>query len=166
MLCRNVDGRVVITGGKVTREHDVPVENGTHRVGDRLGLVISLDQHRVETGDAAAATEAPGALEQPGEQREDRRRVSLGGGRLAGGQTNLPLRHGEARHRVHHQQHLTSLVAKVLGDGRGRVGGTEPEQRRAVRGRHHDDRSPKPLVAEVVLEERRGPRDPVRRPGR
>ena len=60
-----------------------------------------------------------GALEQRRQQREHRRRIALRGRRLAGRQADLALRHREARHRVHHQQHVLALVAEVLGDRRG-----------------------------------------------
>ena len=50
----DVDRRVVALVGEVAREHDVAVEDGARRVGDRILLVVALGQHGVEGGDRAA----------------------------------------------------------------------------------------------------------------
>ena len=94
-----------------------------------------------------------GALQQPRQLGEDRRRIALGGRRLAGGKADLALRHGEAGDRVHQQQHVLVLVAEVFGDGQRQVGGLAAHQRRLVGGRDHHDRAGQALLAEVVLEE-------------
>jgi hypothetical protein len=38
-------------------------------------------------------------------------------GRLAHRQADFALRHGEPRHRVHHQQHVLAFVAEMFGNG-------------------------------------------------
>ena len=101
----------------------------------------------------AAAVAGAGALQQFRQQREDRRRVALGGRRLADGQPDLALRHGEAGHRVHHQVDPAALVAEVLGDGRGEEAPAGADQRQPVGGGHHHHRAPEPFRAQVLLEE-------------
>src|SRR5437660_12758397 len=96
----------------------MPVQNGAHRVGDRLVEIVSFDEHGEEAGDRALA-ELPGALEYPRQQIEHRRRVGVLTGRLARGQSDLALRHGEARHRVHYQQTLFAMGAETLSHRQG-----------------------------------------------
>ncbi len=54
----------------------------------------------------------PGALHQPRQPRKDRGRVALGRRRLSGGQADLARRHGKARQRIEHQQHVLALRGK------------------------------------------------------
>ena len=94
-----------------------------------------------------------GALEQPGEQREDARRVAAGRRRLAGGEPDLALRHRDAGEAVHHQYDVLAGVAEVLGDPGGDEGRAEPLDRGRVGGGDDDDGAGQPLGAEVVLDE-------------
>ena len=120
---QHVDRRIVIPRAEVAREHDVAVEDRADRVGDRLVVVVAVDEHGVDRGDAAAAAHVAGAFEQRRQQREHRRRIALGRRRLAGGQTDFALRHREARHRIHHQQ-------DVLAPGRGSTRRSSSRHRR------------------------------------
>ena len=74
-----------------------------------------------------------GALEQPGQQREDARRVAAGGGRLAGGQADLALGHRDPGEAVHHQHDVPAAVAEPLGDPGGDEGRAQPLDRRVRR---------------------------------
>ena len=65
---------------------------------------------------------APARSKQLGQEGKDRRGVAAGGGRFAHRQPDFPLGHGEAGHRIHHQQHVLPLVAEILGDGHGDKG--------------------------------------------
>ena len=80
---------------------------------------------------------------------EDGRRIALGGRRLAGGQADLALRHGEAGDAVHQAQHVLVLVAEVLGDRHGHIGGLAPHQRRLVGGGDDDDAARQALSPRV-----------------
>ena len=129
-----------------------PSRIAARRVADRIHEVVAFDQHGVEPGDAAAVGSAR-ALEQAREQAEHRRRVAASRGRLAGGETDLALRHGEAGEAVHQQQHVEALVAEPLGDPRRGEGGAQAHQRGLVRGRHDDHCSGEAFRPEVVLDE-------------
>ena len=96
-------GGIVVLRRQPAVEHDVSVEQRAHGVDQRILLVVAFHQHGVERGDAAAG-ETSGALDQPRQHAEHRRRVALGGGRLSGRQADFALRHGEAGQRVDHQQ--------------------------------------------------------------
>ncbi len=86
----------------------MPVEQRAHRVHQRILLVVALHQHRIKRRNRARA-ELPGALHQPRQPGKDRGRVALGRRRLPGRQTDLARRHGEARQRIEHQQHVLAL---------------------------------------------------------
>ena len=63
----DVDGRIMALVGQVTRQHDVPVQNGARVVCDRILLVITFCQHRVKRGDrSASAIAVAGPLHQQG----------------------------------------------------------------------------------------------------
>ena len=117
---QHVDGRIVTARGQLPRQPDVTVEQPAHTVADRFLRIVAFDQHGIEARDAAAGS-ASGTLQQLGKQGKYRRRIAARGRRLAGGQPDLALRRGKARERIHDQQHIASLVAKILGDGRGRM---------------------------------------------
>ena len=55
----DVDRRIVAGFGDAPRQHDVAVEDGARRVGDRVLLVVAFGEHGVERGDRAAARSAP-----------------------------------------------------------------------------------------------------------
>ena len=96
--------------------------------------------------------EMAGALEQLRQQREHRRRVALGGGRLAGGQSDFALGHGEARERIDHQQHVLALRGEIFRDGGGGQGRADARKRRLVGGGHHHHRARQAFLAECVFQ--------------
>ena len=110
---QHVDRRIAAALGDRAVEHDMAVEDAAHRVGDRLVVIVALDQHGEEAGDAALAGAGAGALQELRQLGEDGRRIALGGRRLAGGEADLALRHGKARDAVHEAEH-------VAARGRGR----------------------------------------------
>ena len=94
-----------------------------------------------------------GALEDARQDGEDGGRVALLAGWLAGGQSDFALRHGQARHRIHHQQHVGALVAEIFGDGQRHEAGADAQRGRAVGGGSDDHRARHALRAQVVVEE-------------
>ncbi len=94
-----------------------------------------------------------GALQQARQFGEGGRRVALGRRRLAGGQADLALGHGEARHAVHHAHDVLALVAEVFGDRHGHVGRLAPHQRRFVGCRDDDDAARHAVLAQILGDE-------------
>ena len=139
--------------GQLAGQHDVAVEDRPGGVADGVVHVVALDEHGVEAGDRAALA-AAGPLEQAGEQGEDRRRVAPGGRRLAGGEADLALGHGEAGEAVHHQQRRPCPGRGTHSAMRVAVnGGPEADEGGLVGGGDDDDRAGEALGAEVALEE-------------
>ena len=95
----------------------------------------------------------PGPFEQAREQREHARRVAPRRRRLAGGETDLALGHGEAGEGVHQQQDVVALVAEPLGDAGRKEGGPDAHERRLVGGGDDDDGAAQSFLAEVALDE-------------
>jgi hypothetical protein len=124
------------------------------RIGDRFVVVVTLDQDREQAGDRArSAPSRPRPLQQPRQFGEHRRRVALGGRRLAGGKADLALRLGETGNRVDQAEHVLALVAEILRQRQRQIGRLPAHQRRLVRGRHHDDGAPQALNPKIVLDE-------------
>ena len=148
----HVDRRVMRPRSEPPREPRMPVDQSADGVGDRLVRIVGLDENRVERGDAPFRA-AAGALDQLRQDGEHRGRKSARGGRLAGGQADLPLRKRETSQRIHHQHHVFALVAEILGDGRGRLRRLRAEDRRLVaRGDDHDAAG-ESRGAEIALDE-------------
>ena len=134
--------------------HDVAVEDAADGVGDRLVVVVAVDQHGEEPGDAASRPDAgAGALEQARQLGEDGGRVALAGRRLAGGEADLALRHREAGDAVHQAEHVLPLVAEIFGDREGDIGRLAAHQRPLVGGRDDDDAAGEAFGAEIVGDE-------------
>ena len=121
--------------GQVAGEPRVAVQQAANGVGDRLVGIVAFDQHGEERRDAPGGAPS-GPLDQLGQQGEDRRRIAARGRRLARGQADLALGHGIARDRVHQQQDVLALVAKILGDRRGGGRRLHADQGRLVAGGH------------------------------
>ena len=94
----------------------------------------------------------PSPLHQPRQQREHRRRIPARRRRLARRQADLALRHRETRHRVHQQQHLFALIAKVLGHRRRGRRRMNTVQRRLIARRNHDHAALQAFGTEIALE--------------
>ena len=94
-----------------------------------------------------------GALEQPRQDGEHRRRVAARRRRLADREPDLALRHREAGQRVHHQHHVEARVAEVLGDRGREERAADADQRRLIGGRDDDDRARQALGPEIALDE-------------
>ena len=61
----DIDRRKMTTVGQLARQYQMPVEDRSRRVGDRVVGIVALDQHRVQGGDAARALDTvAGALTQ------------------------------------------------------------------------------------------------------
>ena len=96
----HVDRRVMSGGGQAAGKNDVPIQDGAYRVADRFVEVVAFHQNGEEAGDGAFL-KISRALQDARQQIEDRRRVAFLAGRLAGGQPDLALGHGQAGHRIH-----------------------------------------------------------------
>ena len=94
----------------------------------------------------------PGALQHPRQQVEHRRRVSFLAGRFAGGQADLALRHGEAGDRIHDQQHVGALVAKIFGDRQRHETGADAQRRGTVRSGADHHRTLAAFGTQLVFE--------------
>ena len=55
---------------------DVPIENATHGVGNRLIMVVALDENGEQTRNATAADSRSSALQEPRKLRKDSRRIT------------------------------------------------------------------------------------------
>ena len=97
---QNIDGRIMIRVGQRPRQHQVPIQNTTHRIGHRFVHVVTFDQDRIQRRDGAGFTRAR-SLQQTRQQRKDRGRVTARCRRLADREPDLALRHRETRHRIH-----------------------------------------------------------------
>ena len=129
------------------------VENAAHSVRHRLFMVVAIHQHAENAGNGAFLGPGPGALKKARQLGKDGGGIALGGRRLAGRKTDLPLRHGEAGDRVHQHQHILAEIAEIFGDGELEVGGLAAHQRRLVRRGNHHHRPRQAVGAEVVLPE-------------
>ena len=139
----DVDGRIQPVLGQPARQHDVAVEDGARRVGDRIVLIVAFRQHRIERRDRSdAAVAVAGALDQLRQPREHRGRIALGRRRLADGERDLALRLREARQESSSSSTFKPAVAEILRDGGGEPGAVQPHQRRIVGGRRDHHRAP------------------------
>jgi hypothetical protein len=78
-----------------------------------------------------------GRFHQLRQGREHRRRIALGGRRLAQCQRHFAQRHGVAGQRIDQQQHVLALVAVMGGDRVAQFGGHDAHQRAFVGRRDH-----------------------------
>ena len=144
------DGRIPALRRQRARQHHVAVEQRAHRIHQRILLIVALHQHGIKRGDRARAKLA-GALHQPRQPREDRGRVALRRGRLAGRQSDLARGHGKARQRIEHQQHVLALRGKELRNGGRGQRRPHAQQRRLIGGRNHHHRARPALFAQRVF---------------
>ena len=150
----DVDGRVVSLLGQASGQHDVAVEHTPRRVGDRVLLVVAFRQYGIERRDRTAARLGIArALHQFRQLGEYRGWITLGRWRLADGQGDFPLGLGKTGQRVHQQQDVLALVAKIFGDARAVHRRAHPHQRRIVGRRSHHHRTLEAFFAEDVLDE-------------
>jgi hypothetical protein len=146
------DGRIPALGSERAGENHVAVEKRAHGIDQRILLVVAFHQHGVEGGDGAAM-EFAGALDEAGKAGEDRRRVSLGGWRLAGGEADFARSHGKAGERVQHQENVPAARRKVFRDRGGGKGGAKAQKRRLIGGGDKDDGAREAFRAERVFKE-------------
>ncbi|MNS94342.1 hypothetical protein D3C72_1285540 [compost metagenome] len=125
---QHVDGGEAAALGDLAVHDDVAVQNTAYGVGDRLVMVAAVHQDGEQGGDrpglgAVGADRAgTGALQQLGQFGEDGGGIALGRRRLARGQADLALGHGEAGDRVHQAQDFQTLITQVFRDGQGHIG--------------------------------------------
>ena len=149
---QNVDGRIMAPRGQAAGEPGVAVQQPADVVADRLVGVVGFHQHGVERGDAPPRA-AAGTFHQLRQQGEHRGGITAGGGRLAGGQADLPLRQGIAGKRIQQQQHVFPLIAEILRHRRGGGRGLSAQQGRLVARGHHHHALGQPFRSQVALDE-------------
>ena len=57
------------------------------------------------------------------------------------------------RQRVHEQEYVEALIAEILGNGGGRPGRADAQDRRIIGGGDDDDRAAQALFAQGMLQE-------------
>ncbi len=155
----DVDGGVVVLIGERASSgyHEVAVENCARGVGDRVLLIVAFGQHRVERGDRTtpfgAVACAFARSSDAGRRAKHRGWIAARDRRLADGQCNFTLCHGIACQRIHDQQHMLALIAKIFGDSGGIRRTLQAHQRTGVGGCCNDDRTCKTFGAEIMLDE-------------
>ena len=132
----NINGGIMIAGGKVTRQNNVTVQNGAGFVSDRFGHVIALHKDGIKGGDGALLAHA-GALHEAGQFGKDRWRKAAPCGRLARRQADFALGAGKARDRIHQEQNFQPLVSKIIGNGGCHPCGFGALHRGFIRCCHH-----------------------------
>ena len=99
------------------------VKDGTRCIGDRILRIVAFGQYRIESGDLTATIgTVAGALDKLRQSCKHRGRVAASDRRFTDSQRNLALRHGIAGERIHDQQDMPTLIAKIFGN-RGGVSG-------------------------------------------
>ena len=104
-------------------------------------MIIAFHQHSEKRGDGTRRIirPRPSAFQKPRQFSEDRRRIAARCWRFTDRQANFAQRQGKARHAIHQQQHLQALIAEMLGDRHGSIGGFAPKRCGAIRcGANHD----------------------------
>ena len=138
--------------GKIARQHNMPIQNGTHGIRYWLIEIIAIDKHGVNSRNRALCG-ASRPFQKLGQVRENRRRIALGGWRLANGQANFPGSHGETRNRIHHQKHVHALVAKIFSCSCRRVCRAHTHKWRLIRSCDNQDRAGHAFRAKIALHE-------------
>jgi hypothetical protein len=103
------------------------------RTASQIGSLKSSPSTRTVKNAVIEPAEVAGPLADLRQQAEYGRRVALLAGRFARRQTDFPLRHGEARNRIHHEKDIFAAVAKILGDGERHEAGPDAQAARACR---------------------------------
>ena len=121
-------------------EHDVAVEGAANRVGDRIVVVVAIDQNGEDAGDRTCPFHArPGALEEARQIAEDARRIAAGDGRLSRRQRHVARGVSETGDRIDDQQHRFALIAEVFGDRHRGFRGEAAHHGALVAGRNDSD---------------------------
>ena len=150
---KHIDRRIVHALGELARKQDVSVEDSLGGIGDRLGHVVALDEHGVETRDRATALQRARALEKSRQHGEDARCEALGRRSFASRKTNLPLRLRKSGDRVKHEKDIESLIAEELRRAARDRSRTHAHERTFVTSRDHDDRTAHAFFAQNMLDE-------------
>ena len=119
---RDADGRIMAALRQAALQHDMPIEQAARRVGDRLVEIVAVHQHGEDASDAAGRGVAE-LLHRARQQLKYRRRVAARAGRFAQRQTQLALRHRQARQTVEHEEDIGSARAEIVGHGDGHLSG-------------------------------------------
>ena len=149
----HVDAREVPGGGEPAGQHDVAVEDRAGGVGDRLVVVVALDEHGVEAGDAARAARCRRARAAGAAAR---RRTAGSRGSPGGSPADRPISRWAMATRV--RLSIISTTCRPLSRNHSaiRVATNAARSRTSggcVGGGDDDDRAGQALGAEVVLEE-------------
>ena len=111
----------------------MPIQYTAHRVGDRFIGIVALYQHCKQPGNIALALPArPGAFQKTRQFAEHAGRITSGGGRLSGRQTDFSLRLGKPGQIVHQAQNLAAPRAEILCQRKRGMRGLAAHQSRGI----------------------------------
>ena len=116
--------------------------------------IVTFGEDGIEGGNRTAVFGAVArTFDQLGQTGENGGWITPRGRWLTDSQGDLPLCHGVAGQGVHDQQDLFSLIAEILGNGRGIGRALQPHQRAGIGGGGNDDRAPHALFAKNLFDE-------------
>ena len=143
----------MIGRGQLAREHDVPVEDRAHRVGDRLVHVVAVDQHGIEPGDRAASPTSPRVRAASAAARTPTAcsRASSSARRSPSPTSRCAI----AKRVTLSIMSITSRpgVAEVLRDPRRDERRLDAHERRLIAGRNDHHRTAQARFAQIALDE-------------
>ena len=138
--------------GDLAGKPHVAVQQPSHGIANRIVRIVGLDEHGIERGNAPLRA-ASGTFDELRQKCIYRRRKTSRRGRFAGGEADLALRQSESGQRVHDQEHVFALIAKVLGNRRGRRRGLHAHQRRLVAAGHDHNALGQPGGSQIAFDE-------------
>ena len=114
---QNIHGRIAALIRDRAIKHNVAVEHPPNGVGDRIVVIVAVDQHGKDPGDRTGSFFAgPGSLEQPRQIAEHARCVTARHRRLACRERHVAGGVSEPGHRVDDEQHRLATITEILGD--------------------------------------------------
>ena len=149
----DIDGRIMSLLGQLPAQHHMAVENGSGGIGHRILLIVAFGQYRIKGGQAAPFLLAvAGPLHQLGEGTEGRGRIPARHRGLAHRQADFTPGLHEARQRVHQQQHVLALVAKMFRHSMAGLRRPYPQQRALIGRCRYDHRLGPPRFTQAVID--------------
>jgi hypothetical protein len=136
-------------------KHEVSIEDGARRVGDRILLVVAFGEHRCRKAviePARGVASCPRARRAPAAARTPTADTARGRC-FADGETDLALRLRETRQRIHDEQHGEPALAEIFGNGRRQPRAMQADERRIVGRRRDHHAAPSAFGPENAIDE-------------
>ena len=147
----NIDRRISAFVSDRAVQHDVAVEGATNRIGDRIVVVVAIDQNGKDAGNRTRSFHPrSSALEEPRQIAEDARRIAAGDRGLSRRQRHIARGMSKTGDRIDDQQHRIALIAEVFGDRHCGFRGEAAHHGALVAGRNDRDRGRAVLAERVV----------------